>query len=230
MCFFISKIHIIHLFPSIMKGCVNMPFFVCLVIIFVVWLKLKLSKTDKASDLRQKEFWEKEQRANFVRKKDISNLEYITVPMDELPFAETKNEELNYIQSQIKNLSQKKILNLSGYSNTDLKLSYGTANIGVLSEYEQNFNLLLRHLNKWGALLYQEGQYLNAKKVLELALNYHSDIGATYTLLANIYAKEKDFDKIKELIVKADSVNSLTKNNTLNSLNTIYETAFHAQE
>ena len=213
-----------------MKGCVNMPFFLCLVIGFVIWLRFKLSKTDKASDKSSKEFWEKEQRANFVRKKDISDLEYIIVPLDELPFSQTRNEEIINVQNHIKSLSNKKILNLSGYSNTELKLAYGTANINALSDYDQNFTSLIKYLNKWGTLLYQDGLQSEAKIVLEYAVKNHSDISATYSLLAEIYAKEQKPNKIKELITRAESINELTRKSTLNTLHTIYETAFHAQE
>jgi len=213
-----------------MKGCVSIPIAVCIVIIFVVWLRYQLSKNNRAAQKQTSAFWEKENRANFVRKKDISNLDYIKIPLEALPFQDTTNEEISHVQNQLIKLSKKKILNLSGYSNTDLKLAYGTANISILSEYDQNYNLLIRHLNQWGALLFDEGQLARAQTVLELAVKYQSDIGSTYTQLANIYAKNNNADKIKELIDLIGSQNSLSKESTLASLHAIYETASHAQE
>ena len=43
----------------------------------------------------------------------------------------------------------RKLLNLSGISNTDLKLQYGHANLDLLAEYDQNFSNLLRCLDSF---------------------------------------------------------------------------------
>lgn len=230
MCFFVSEIHVAHLFPTLMKGCVIMPIVLICIIIFIVWIRYQTSKNNKGTKKKSAEFWETETRSNFVRKKDISDLDYFKLSLDSLPFTKTDNEELTYVQNQIIKLAGKKILNLSGYSNTELKLAYGTANISVLSEYDQNYTLLIRHLNKWGALLFDAGKLKDAKTVLQLAVSSNSDIGSTYILLANIYAKEKEANKIKELIEIVNSWQGLTKETTLTSLNTIYETTYRAQE
>lgn len=204
-----------------------MPATLICIMIFVIWLKYQLSKSSKQSTKEASSFWDKENKSNFVRKKDISNLDYISIPLDTLPFQENASQEINFIQNEIRKLATKKILNLTGYSNTDLKLTYGTANINVLSDYDQNYTFLIRNLHKWATLLYDAGQLKDAKTVLLFAIDCRSDISGTYILLANIYEMEKKPDKILELIKIVDSQNSLIKETVLNSLKTIYEKACH---
>lgn len=204
-----------------------MPVTLICVMIFVVWLKYQLSKSSKSTIKESISFWDNENKSNFVRKKDISNLDYISIPLDSLPFKENTNQEISFMQNEIKKLANKKILNLTGYSNTDLKLTYGTANINVLSDYDQNYTFLIRNLHKWATLLYDAGQLEDAKTVLLFAIDCQTDIGGTYILLANIYETEKNPDKIRELIKIVNSQNSLIKETVLNSLKTIYEKASH---
>lgn len=200
-----------------------------IVLIFVLWLRYEIAKNGRKSSSQSETFWDTETKSNFVRKKDISNLDYISVSLDVLPFAPNPDEEINHIQEEIKKLSSKKILNLSGKTNTEIKLTYGTANLNVLAEYDQNYMQLIRNLNKWGSLLYQRGERKDAEKVLQYALECGTDISESFTLLANIYVSEKHPEKITELIEIVSKGNSLTKSATLNSLNTIYETAAHVQ-
>lgn len=207
-----------------------MPGALICIMIFVIWLKYQLSKSSKNEYQSSTQFWKKENQSNFVRKKDISNLDYITIPLNELPFMDNASQEIVHVQDTIKKLSTKKILNLTGYSNTDLKLTYGTANINALSDYDQNYTLLIRNLHKWASLLYEEGKIIESKTVLQYAVKYKTDISSTYVLLATIYESENQPDKIKELIDIVNSQNSLIKETVLNSLNSIYEKAFRTRK
>jgi tetratricopeptide (TPR) repeat protein len=198
-----------------------MPVFLISFIIFVVWLRYEINKSKKSSDKHHGDFWEREQQSNFSRKADISSLDYIIVPMDELPFVHTQEDDLSRIQEQVKLSSQKKLLNLSSSTNTDLKLKYGTANLSLLSEYDQNYSNFIQNLYKWAKLLYEKGYLAEAEKVLELGITYHSDISGNYTLLANLYKDKNDFDSIGKLIKKAEELNTLMKDSIIKSLTKI---------
>ena len=58
--------------------------------------------------------------------------------MDALP----DNERAEEYRSLLTSLSTQPVVNLTGFTNTDLKLEYGTANITCLTEYDQNYTLL----------------------------------------------------------------------------------------
>ena len=118
----------------------------------------------------------------------------------------------------LKALSGKKIVNLTGYSNTDLKLQYGTANLTVLSEYDENYTLYARTLYKLARLYYDNGYESNAAILLEKGIESGTDITGNYTLLAQIYQKKGEYEKIKNLIDSAASLRSITQKNIIRSL------------
>ena len=94
-------------------------FFICF-IVFLLWLRVKLKQQDK-NETSNKDFWQREHEADFSRNKDISMLEYISVPKEVLPFNEQTNDmELIQIQKDISDVMSKKMINLSGMTNTDI--------------------------------------------------------------------------------------------------------------
>lgn len=207
-----------------------LPYILIITFMLVLWIQLEKRKSEKNSKKESKEFWDKEYNSNFVRKKDISNLDYITIPLESLPFSETLDKDLNDIQNMIKNLATKKILNLSSYSNTDLKLTFGTANLETLITYDQNYAQLISSLYQWGELLHKIGEADKAKTVLRYGIDCNSDISGNYILLAKLYAKDNEPDKIKDLISSAQTIQSILKDSLLKSLNTIYEESSHVQK
>lgn len=182
-----------------------------------IWLYMKI--TQKKTKSMDEPFWERERLANQTRKQPLDSLSYIIIPLDFLPFIkDTENEKLQECQQSITTLSSQKIVNLTGISNTDLKLTYGVANITVLSEYDQNYTLLIRTLHAWGRELYDSGLKAEAQTVLEYAVSCKSDIKGTYSLLADIYTETNMYDKIDSLIESAESLDSLTRNVILSCL------------
>ena len=105
-----------------------MPIFLIFFILFVIWLNVKTKRGQNNNSEWDTDYWEKERQANFVRRKDISGLDYITISEDELPFSDTAEGEEKYREDQVRRILSSKIINLSGMSNTDIKLTYGTAN------------------------------------------------------------------------------------------------------
>ena len=152
-------------------------------------------------------------------------MEYVHIPTDLLPFGSAEEDEyLQECENEILALKDEKIVNLTGISNTDLKLEYGTANITVLSQYDQNYTALVCGLQKWGQGLYDRGHFEDAAKVLEFAVKTRSDITQTYRLLADLYRTKLGFSeaeiqrKIGGLIPIAKNLNALSRNSILKIL------------
>lgn len=184
--------------------------FICF-IVFIIWFRVKSKQSDKANAAPEQDFWKREQEANFTRKKDISDLDYIIIPDNALPFTDTDDDEEISLQNNIKKLMSKKIVNLSNMTNTDIKLTYGYANLEILSEYDQNYTLLLRSLSKWGTYLYNKGDKEHSRQILEYALSIKSDITETYTTLAKIYLDMNEFQKVQSLIDNVENSGSFMK-------------------
>ncbi len=197
------------------------PLMLIIILAFTIWLRFMIRKSDRNNRRNMEQFWEKETESNHVRKKDISNLDYIKIPMDTLPITETPDTTLLSIHKTITDLSKKPILNLTGLSNTELKLRYGVANLTFLSECDANFTLLARTLYQWGSYLYQEGNIEDALKVLEFGITCKTDVAKHYHLLATIYKNMNNSNKITQLIEVAQSLSSLSKDSILKDLEAI---------
>ena len=167
------------------------------------------------------DFWNREDQANQIRRKDISNLPYITIPLEKFPIGISDDEELTDYENDLKTLASRKILNLSHQSNTDLKLAYGPANLPALSEYDQNYTTLLRNLVAYADCLIKNGFKAEAVPVLEFGISIDSDIRANYTLLAELYKEQGNASKIQELIDKAASLDSMMRSAILEQLHTL---------
>ena len=134
-------------------------FFICF-IVFLLWLRVKLKQQDSL-ETQNKDFWQREHEADFSRNKDISELDYISIDRELLPFNEHTNDaELLQIQQDVDKTLSKKMINLSGMTNTDIKETYGRGNFEVLAVYDQNYLKFLSLLNKWGTYLLERPFYL----------------------------------------------------------------------
>ncbi|WP_167957090.1 hypothetical protein [Anaerosporobacter faecicola] len=181
-------------------------------------IRTRSSKTNKINQEEAQSFWEREQESNSVRKKDISNLPYITVPLDELPFHNSEDSSIIRYQDSIKRIAERKILNLSTQSNTDLKLNYGVANLPFLMDCDVSYTELIKTLQQWGKALLDSNQIDDAKTVLEFAVTCKTDIAVSYTLLGDIYAKQHNKEKIQSLLEVAKTINSPNQSNTVHYL------------
>lgn len=200
-----------------------MPVFLITALAFALILKLSKGKTTDAAEKKSEDFWRRENESNFVRKKDISGLSYIKVSEAGLPFDENlpRDSEMYDVENRIKKLFGCPVLNLSGMTNTDIKMEYGTANFAVLSEADTNYLALIRDLDKWGRLLEKEGRLQEAKSVFEYAVSTGSDIGSTLKTLGHIYSEEENREGILSLIRLAEESESPTMESVISYLNNL---------
>ena len=192
--------------------------------LFIIFLSVAAYYRKRATAQQKKvteDFWNREDQANQIRRKDISNLPYIPIPLEKFPIGISDDEELTDYENDLKTLASRKILNLSHQSNTDLKLAYGPANLPALSEYDQNYTTLLRNLVAYADCLIKNGFKAEAVPVLEFGISIDSDIRANYTLLAELYREQGNASKIQELIDKASSLDSMMRSAILEQLHTL---------
>lgn len=186
--------------------------------LFCGWSCYEAKKHTRLEQKKEDEFWEREREANSVRRKPIDHLDYIKIPK-ELPVDLLKdNIEMPNILKTIESLRNDKILNLTGYSNTDLKLEYGAPNLTELSRYDSNFTALVTTFQKWADLLLNEDYEKEAVGLMEYIVSIGGDIGKTYRLLGKYYLRNSMEDKFDELLKSADSLRSLNKPYILQSV------------
>jgi len=200
------------------------PLFTTIVLVsLIICIYMKLTVKGVGSGIS--DFLDKESRANNVRKQPLDSLSYInfTDSSVKLP-KEAPNTRIESLCETLQSLYFQKIVNLSGISNTDLKLTYGAANLPLLSEYDQNFTTLSRTLYDLAIELISEGMKDEAKSILEYGVSIGTDISGHYLTLANLYVEANDFDKINHLIAAAENMHSLTKSSTITKLQEILDT------
>lgn len=192
-----------------------LPFIIILLSLF----SLFRNRSQRSMKESQDSFWEKEQRANRTRKQDISGLDYIKIPLDSFPIGTYTDDQLIALEKTLTNLSNRKILNLSGISNTDLKLQYGPANLDILSDCDSNFTTLARTLTAYGEQLAALGHWQEAIHVLEFGISCKTDISKNYTLLGSLYYEHGEIEKLDDLVKIVRSSDMLLKDSILKQLN-----------
>ncbi len=175
-------------------------------IVFLFVLTYNIKKSDAAQAKVDEDFWEKERASNAVRKQDISKLQYITIPLEKLPHRIETESEKAFIA-----MSQKTMVNLSGISNTDLKLQYGTANLTLLSEYDANFTDMIALLPDYATELIDAGESESAQILLEFAIDCKADSARIYRLLASIYRACNNTAGIAYLLRSSEELPTLTR-------------------
>lgn len=56
-------------------------------IIFTSILSMTIKRHNRSEKNQQEQFWEREKRANQVRRKPLDDLDYVTIPLENLPTA-----------------------------------------------------------------------------------------------------------------------------------------------
>ena len=193
----------------------KIPLFASL-ILFCIWLAFSISRSRKTGQRTERDFWEKEALADRTRKQPLDGLAYIEVPYDMLPFSLMPDDPalaaaVADCHRIINGFHEKKAVNLTGISNTDLKLTYGAPNIALLTEYDENYTLLVRTMQKWADLLLKAGFKQGAVSIMEFCIETRTDISATYRILADIYREQGAYDNIEKLREAADSLTSIMR-------------------
>ncbi len=199
----------------------HIPVFLVSIFVVILLVSLVARRNDKSYNEKEREYQDKIRRSNMTTKKDISNLDFITIPPCLSSTSGLDSEEIKETEKQIAELSDKKIVNFTGISNTDLKLTYGTANIDFLSEYDNNYLKLVRLVVKYSSLLIEAGMQDKAREILEFGVSVKSDVSSNYTMLASLYKEAGRIDDLEALRRSAEALSSLTKNKLLKDLDSI---------
>lgn len=208
-----------------------MPFpFLIAFIIFLLVLHHNLNKGKKLERKQEDSYWKKEYEANTTRRQSLDDLTFIDFKPDD--FFPVKLLEQGQVSAfltaypQVKDilprfvaLSEKKITNLSHFTNTDLKFKYGIANFNLLAEYDENYLELISLLHQYGNAYYQAGYLSQALRIFEYAISIGSDVADTFLLAARVYQLNGDSDKLNSLHRNVQGFPEARKNLILAKLN-----------
>jgi hypothetical protein len=207
----------------------GIPIFFGLFVIFLIFFNLKIQLHERKRKQSTTEFLEREHKSNFVRKKSLESMNYISPSLDDLPLLSAEHtrsleEKKAYNkQLQVQALVSQPMLDLKGKSNTDLKLEYGTSNLERLIQYEQNYQRFLFSLLEWAKALQEANRINDAIQVLEKGVEIGSDLSQNYTLLAELYETTNQQQKILPLeeILKQKQEQNIILKKTLQKIQDI---------
>lgn len=191
-----------------------LPFF----LLFLVLLAIRLNYLKAKRQQQEDEFWAKEREAKITPAKDISNLRYITIPIEKFPLNFSTDEKVIEIENELKELSTHRLLNLIGVTNTELKITYGTPNFETMSKIGDDFDRMCVLLNKYSEALYEADRIDDVISVLEFAVGVGTDVSESYTLLAKCYRAKEMNEKLDMLKNQVEQSRLLLKESILHKI------------
>ncbi|MBQ7725146.1 MAG: hypothetical protein IJT63_05985 [Lachnospiraceae bacterium] len=177
----------------------------------VILIGLVINNAIRRSNARSKkirdEFWERERSSRATPGRSTEDLKFIQFP-DDLPLhISTDDPQIKEYQETLVNITKKPVINLSGISNTDIRLAYGAPNMEELSRADERFIVLCRTLNNLADSYGKEGYKDEGTRLLEFAVSEGSDIKETWTMLGQFYLDAGNTGALSDLIAKAGKLN-----------------------
>ena len=184
-----------------------------------------MRKNDHAQEKVSDAFWHKEESSLVVRKKALAPEDYVIIHLkaedlkDQAYYDQLGVPELFRQDTHLRDLLDQPMVNFQHTTNTDLRLTYGTAMITTIEAYEESYIAYITTLYRMGDKLMSVKDEPFACQLLEEGIAVGTDNRKHYLLLAQFY-KEKGYKKeIQLLIDKANNLESLTKNLLIKELN-----------
>lgn len=140
------------------------PVFFIIFVIFIIIFNYAQRKSTGRQEEVEEQFWKREREANLTRKQDISQLPYIYLP-GTLISGNLRSEA----EDKLLALDGRPMIDLTEYTNTDLKLKYGAANLNILNQYETDYIQMYEQLPIYIQELIDAGKSEEASMLLQFA-------------------------------------------------------------
>lgn len=193
-------------------------------LIFIFIFQHNLKKSERTVNKNRRIFWEREEKSLFARKTSITSEELIHAHPEALPrfpleyFKELESENLYKLQERCFKLTTEPMMNLSDMLNSDVRIKYGAANLGLIENYENNYNQYIRILYRLAKGYYELNKKVEAIQVLEEGINMKTDISTHILLLGKLYLELDEKEKFEVLYDKTLDMKTLTKSKTIQGL------------
>lgn len=167
-----------------------------------------IRRSNRFDKEKRRRYLEREEKASRTPSQNLDKIRWIKIP-DSLPLdIMPEDPKASKISESIHNLSLKKITNLSGFTNTDLKLEYGAVNLKELSAADSNCIVLLRNISSLAEIYIKNDHYDEAMQLLQFAVEAGSDDPKQFEALSSYYLEDENYDAIYKLKETADKLDS----------------------
>ena len=183
---------IIHIFSPITWGLIVALLWLC------IYVAIRSGAIRRKNDEIIQRFLIDEEEANAAKKRPLEEELFFTADLSDLPPVPENDPH-----KVMRTAKRKMIRFTKPISNTELKNRYGRLQLEYLAQYEENFNEYLRALTKWAESLIAQNNTPDALRILEHALSLGSEFRGTYKLTADIYAEQRNTEKLEALLARA---------------------------
>ena len=201
---------------------ITIPVFIIIFVIFIAWTQYEMKKSSKEAQKVEDAFWAREHEANFAPKQDISGLPLLHFEDDVIPLPPegifTEDDDVSNYIKELKALIREPMIDLSEYTNTDLKLAYGVANFTLLSSYDDNYNSFLLLMTNLARGYERRELHDLAAQTYRSAFDCGSIKLADYTGLAEVYLAMDEPGKVSELIEEVEASDIPRKSGVVEAL------------
>ncbi|MGL5677113.1 MAG: hypothetical protein ACRDDX_11905 [Cellulosilyticaceae bacterium] len=154
---------------------------------FAIYLK----KSTRTQHGTWQDFRKAEQEANFCTKKDFPSTLLLTFEKDKIPYV--ANPQCENIFNQLMAFKDQPMVNLSSYTNLQLKKQFGMNHFTTLVTYEETYNVFLETLYKYALCLYEQYYTQEAIDLIHYLIEKNGNL-QKYSILLN-----KMYDTIKQI-------------------------------
>lgn len=169
------------------------------VVLFGFIIQRAIRRSNHMTEKEKREFWEREARAEHTPPSSIENLKWIHFP-EKLPLdIKCSSSKAKSLEDTLSSLKGKRIVDLSSYSNTELKLTYGTENITILSKADSNYLVLMRTLDSLAEIYKKEGFDDENAALLQFAVDSGSESVQHFEELAEYYFQHENIKALRHL-------------------------------
>ena len=201
---------------------ITIPVFIICFVIFIAWTQYEMKKSSKKNQEIEDAFWAREYEANHAPKQDISGLDYLSFDESVIPLPPEgvfgEEDDINNYIKELKRLLQEPMIDLSEYSNTDLKLAYGIGNFKTLSDYDENYSSFLMLMTNLARGYARRDMNDLAIATYRSALSCGSIKLHDYTGLAQAYLANDDPAAVTELISEVEASENPRKQGVIDEL------------
>lgn len=192
------------------------------IFVFVIVLTMRFSYLRKKETDDMESFFERERKANLSPRRDISNLSYITIPLEKFPSDYIDDEEKKQAE-RLKALSEKPLLNLSGITNTELKERYGVANLTKLEAIGDDYDSAMLIISSLASKRLENNDIKGALSYLEFAAGTRTDVSSVYTMLGKCYSDLGETEKIRDIINIVKHLDFSLKDKVIENLSSYFQ-------
>lgn len=193
---------------------------VCLIIVICS----ALASYHAGNDRKKIEKFLEEENKTYIKSKDVLNdIKFIKVDFSDVKFKAKSSET----KGEIKNLlsfSDMKIANYKGMTNNELKKKYGSNNFDDVLSYQTNYEDLLKQIRTTAECLIQDEDDKGAIAILNEAIDIGDDVTKSYTMLADLYAKNKMRKEMYHLVDTVKTNKNLSQKKIMNYISKLETT------